>query len=195
MRVRLIGMMLCGLMGGVGCSGEAPAPAAPTEAPAAAAPAAPAPAPSEAEISVADIDRWSRGMAAESQAVQDAAAKLAAAKDDNARLEALTAATEMNTLDAGAAAAGVDADRYRRIRNILSGAVSQMSPIEMEMDVANMPPQMIEQMKQARAESVAQLQTELPADVFGALGSRAAELREQEKRLVGERLKVASAAR
>ncbi|MBE7367527.1 hypothetical protein [Ramlibacter pallidus] len=165
----------------------------------AAAPAAPTPpaAPVRKEPTVEDIERWQRGMAAEKKAVQEAAAKLAAtAKDDQAaRLEALSASLEMNTLDAGAAAAGVDRDAYRRIRSTFSEAVSTLSPLEMEMDVSKMPANMVEQMKQGREQSAAQLAGRLSPDLFAALKTRAAELRQQDKELVGERLKVASAAR
>jgi hypothetical protein len=147
------------------------------------------------EVSVDDIDRWQRGMEAELKATQEAAAKLAQAKDENEKLEAMHGATEMGTIDAGADAAGVDRDRYRRIRNHLSNAVSQLSPIEMEMDVSQMPAEMVEQMKQARAAGVSQLESQLPADVLEALKGRAAELRQQDKNLVAERLKVAMSAR
>ena len=158
---------------------------------------APAPAPqsSSAAMSVDDIDRWQRGLEAELKAVQDAAAKLAEAKDDDEKLAALTASTEMSTIDAGAAAAGVDRDRYRRIRNTMSNAVSQLSPIEMEMDLSKMPPEMAEQMKQAREGGVRELEKDLPADVFAALKTRAGELRQQDKLLVAERLKVAMNSR
>lgn len=147
------------------------------------------------QIEVSDIDRWQRGMEAERKTVQEAAAKLAEAKDENEKLDALQAATEMGTLEAGAAAAGVDADRYRRIRNILSDAVSNLSPLELEMDVSQMPAEMVEQMKQARAATAAQVKDRLPADVLEALEPRVTELRTLEKELVGERLKVATAAR
>jgi hypothetical protein len=148
-----------------------------------------------AEVSVDDVDRWQRGMQAELKATQEAAAKLAQTKDENEKLQALHAATEMGTIDAGADAAGVDRDQYRRIRNHLSNAVSQLSPIEMEMDVSQMPPEMVEQMKQARAAGVSQLEGQLPADVLEALKARAAELRQEDKNLVAERLKVAMSAR
>ena len=160
--------------------------------------AQPAPAPASsntAEVSVDDIDRWQRGMQAELASVQEAATKLANAKDENEKLEALHAATEMGTLEAGASAAGVDPDRYRRLRNHFSGAVSQLSPIEIEMDVSQMPKEMVEQMQQAREAGVAQLEGQLSTDVLDALKARAAELRQQEKLLVGERLNVATSAR
>lgn len=150
---------------------------------------------SRSSVSVDDIDRWQRGMEAEMKAVQEAAAKVAEAKDENEKLEALHAATEMGTIDTGAQAAGVDRDSYRRIRNTFANAVSQLSPIESEMDVTQMPAEMVEQMKQAREAGVKQLEGELPADVMEALKSRALELRTQEKTLVAERLKVATSAR
>lgn len=174
----------------------APAQAAPeaTPAPAAAAPTPAAPA--RREATVEDIERWQRGMAAEKKAVQDAAAKLAEAKgDEAAKLAALSASLESSTIDAGAAAAGLDRDGYRRIRSTLSDAVAQLSPLEMEMDVAKMPAPMVEQFKQAREQGVAQLSAKLPPHLFAALQARAAELRQQDKELVGERLKVATAAR
>lgn len=185
----------------LGCGGSDPetTPAADdaatdTEPTAAEAPT-PAPASNNSEVSVDDIDRWQRGMQAEFKAVQEAAAKLANAKDENEKLEALFAANEMGTVEAGANGAGVDPDRYRRIRNQFSAAVSQLSPLEMEMDVTQMPEEMVEQMQQSRDAAAAQLEGQLPADVFEALKTRAAELRQQQKLLVAERLKVANNAR
>lgn len=149
------------------------------------------------EPGVEDIDRWQRGMAAEKKLVQEAAAKLAAAakNDSSAKLDAVNASLEMNTLDAGSAAAGIERETYRRIRSMFSDAVAQLSPLEMEMDVSKMPAQMVEQLRSGREQSAAQLSIQLPPDVFAALKARAAELRQQEKDLIGERLKVANSAR
>ncbi len=171
--------------------------AAPAAQPAAAPPVAAATAaPERREPGVEDIERWQRGMAAEKKAVQEAAAKLAAAQGDKAaQVDALGASLEMNTLDAGAAAAGVDRDAYRRIRSVFSDAVSTLSPLEMEMDVSTMPANMVEQMKQGREQSATQLAQRLSPELFTALKARAAELRQQDKELVAERLKVAAAAR
>ncbi len=152
--------------------------------------------PERREPGVEDIERWQRGIAAEKKAVQDAAAKLAEARgDEQAKLEALSAALEMNTLDVGAAAAGVDRDAYRRIRSVLSEAVSTLSPLESEMDVSQMPEAMVQQMKEGREQSAAQLAGRISPELFAALKARAGELRQQDKELVAERLKVASAAR
>ena len=50
--------------------------------------AQPAPAPgTTTELSVDDIDRWQRGMQAELASVQEAATKLANAKDEDEKLE------------------------------------------------------------------------------------------------------------
>jgi predicted small lipoprotein YifL len=202
MQMKLVSLMMLVSIAVAGCGEKAPEENAQTSddaapmqpSPTEAAPAATLQS-SNSAMSVDDIDRWQRGLEAELKAVQHAAAKLAEAKDDNEKLTALTASTEMSTIDAGAGAAGVDRDRYRRIRNTMSNAVSQLSPIEMEMDLSKMPPEMAEQMKQARESGVTELQKELPADVFAALQARAGELRQQDKLLVAERLKVAMNSR
>ena len=151
--------------------------------------------PTTAPLSVEDIERWALGLAAERQAVTEAAAQLATAQDDTAKLEALHATTEQGTLDAGAAAAGLDRDRYRYVRSTLSGAVSQLTPLEEEMDVSTMGADMVKQMEEARAAGVSQLASELPPEVLEALRARAIELRRLDKTIVGERLKVAMQAR
>ena len=151
--------------------------------------------PTTAPLSAEDIERWAQGLAAERQAVADAAAQLEAAQDDNAKLEALHATTEQGTLDAGAAAAGLDRNRYRYVRNTLSGAVSQLTPLEEEMDVSSMSADMVKQMEDARAAGLAQLESQLSPDVLEALRARAIELRRLDKTIVGERLKAAMQAR
>lgn len=144
-------------------------------------------------VSVDDIDRWQRGMAAELKAVQDAGAKLKAAKTANDTLDATMAANDMSTRDAGAAAAGLNPDRYQFVRTTLSSAVGKLSPIEMEMNVKEMPPEMIAQMQKSREESLKQMSNEVPAAVIEALRPRAAELRKQDMTLTGERLKASGA--
>src|SRR5688500_3501260 len=79
---------------------------------------APAPAPdqpgtpSSAPISVDDIARWEKGMAAELAAVHEAGAKLKDAKTGEDTLSALMGVQEMTTTAAGARAAGLDEERY-----------------------------------------------------------------------------------
>lgn len=174
---------------------EAAAPAAQEQA-APTPPPAPAPPVASAGPAVADIAAWERGLAAEKKAVQDAGARLAEAKgDEQATLAALRDVLDTSTLDVGAAAAGLDREAYRRLRSTLSMAVGQLSPIEMEMDVSAMPAPVLEQMKQARELAALQITGTLPADLVAALKPRAAELRQQDKALLAERLKVAQAAR
>lgn len=185
-----------------GCGQKSPSS---EEAPVADAPAqdtAPPPAPAQqnsnpvtAALSVEDIERWQRGVQAEAAAVQEASARLDEAKNNDEKLDAITAATELKTLEKGAAAAGLSTDRYRFVRNTFSNAVSQLTPLEQEMDVSAMPKEMLEQMRQAREASVAQLAGTIPADVIEALRPKASELRKQDVTLAGERVKIATRAR
>ncbi len=147
------------------------------------------------QFTVEDIERWRRGVQAELQAVNKAAEQLAAAQDDEAKMQAMSAAMEMSTTEAGASAAGVAVDRYRKLRNTFADAVSRLTPLELEMDVSQMPEAVAQQMRDARAENAARLNEELPADVIEALRARAVEFRKEDMQLVGERFKVANAAR
>jgi hypothetical protein len=82
--------------------------------------AAPAAAPADGgqkPLTVADIDRWDKGMAAELEAVHAAATRLDQAKTGNDTLTAMTDLQDMSTLEAGAQAAGVDRERYNLIRS------------------------------------------------------------------------------
>jgi hypothetical protein len=67
--------------------------------------AAPAAAPADGgqkPLTVADIDRWDKGMAAELEAVHAAATRLDQAKTGNDTLTAMTDLQDMSTLEAGA---------------------------------------------------------------------------------------------
>jgi hypothetical protein len=151
--------------------------------------------PTAASLTVDDIDRWKRGMEAELAAVREAGTKLAAAKTGNDTLTAMTGTLETSTREAGAKAAGVDPERYNFIRSTLSPLTAYLAPLEMEMNVKDMPPAMVAQMKQNREQSLAQASAGVPPAVIDALRPRAAELRKQDLTLVGERLKAAGAAR
>jgi pyruvate/2-oxoglutarate dehydrogenase complex dihydrolipoamide acyltransferase (E2) component len=143
-----------------------------------------------APLAVADIDRWQRGMDAELKAVREAGEKLKAAKTGTDTVSAMMGANDMQTRDAGAAAAGVSPERYQFVRTTLSSAAGSLSPLEMEMKVSDMPPAMVEEMKKAREGSLTQLGNALPPDVVEALRPRAAALRKQDLTLTGERLKA-----
>ena len=147
-----------------------------------------------APVTVEDIDRWQRGMDAELKAVQDAGSRLKTAKTSQDTLEAMMGANEMNTVEAGAKAAGLDTERYKFVRTNLSSAVGALSPIEMEMNTKDMPPSMVEEMNKSRAATLAQMATDVPAPVVEALRPRAAALRKQSMTLVGERLKASGIA-
>jgi len=169
-----------------------------TDSSAAAAPAptgAAAASDAQAPLAVDDIDRWQRGMEGELQAVHDAATKLRDAKSSTDSLSALMAANDMGTRDAGAKAAGVDPERYQRIRSTFSGIVGQMAPIEGEMNVSQMPAAAVAELKKSREQGVAQSTAGMPPELVEALRSRAADLRKQDLALTGERLKLAGMAR
>ena len=166
--------------------------AAATEAsPAPAAPAPPAAEQTSAPLAVEDIDRWQRGMAAELEAVRAAGAKLKAAKSGADTVSAMMGANDMATRDAGAAAAGLSPERYQFVRTTLSSAAGSLSPLEEEMKVSDMSPEMVAQMKQAREAGLGQLATAMPSAVIDALRPRAGALRKQDLTLTGERLKAA----
>ena len=155
----------------------------------------PAANPTSAPLAVEDIDRWQRGLEAELQAVRDAGTSLANAKTGSDSANAMFAATEMSTLEAGAKAAGVDQERYRFIRERLATAAEAMTPIEEEADVSNTPAPLLESMKQGREQALARVSADLPPEVLEALRPRAAALRKQDIALVAERLKAAGMGR
>ncbi len=133
-RLLLLPSLLIGLL--IGCGGgdsakddaaADPAADAPQSdaAPAGDAPAANA---STAPLAVEDIDRWAKGLEGELKAVQDAGVKLKDAKTGDDSLNAIMGVQEMNTVEAGAAAAGLDRDRYHFVRTNLSAAASYLAP-------------------------------------------------------------------
>ena len=203
----VVWVLTASLLAGCGGSGEtdaddaadsaaesaAESEAAGPEAGAAPAGAAPAAEQTSAPLAVEDIDRWQRGMEAELEAVRAAGVKLKAAKSGADTVSAMMGANDMATRDAGAAAAGLGAERYQFVRTTLSSAVGSLSPLEDEMKVSDMPPAMVEQLKQAREAGLAQLRETVPAAVIDALRPRAGALRKQELTLTGERLKAAGA--
>ena len=159
-----------------------------------ASPSAPAAEPDDAPLGAADVDRWQKGMEAELKAVEEAGAKLAAAKSGLDSVAAVGATIESSTRDVGAAAAGVSPDRYLKIRSTLSELVGQMVPSEMETG-SSMPAAMVEQIKQGREAGLAKQVAELPADLVDAARPRAAALRRQEMELLAARMRAAGMAK
>lgn len=148
-----------------------------------------------APLTVADIERWQRGMEAELKAVHDAGEKMKSAKSTEDTANVIFSVNDMQTRDAGASAAGLDPERYQFVRTTLSSAVARLSPLEMEMKLDQMPASMVEELKKGRATALEQMTDRVPAEVVEALRPRAAALRKQDMTLTGERLKAAGIGR
>jgi len=158
-------------------------------------PGAGTPAPAESSsrpLTVADIDRWRKGMEGELQAVQEAGAKLKAAKTSSDTSTAVMGVQETATMAPGARAAGVDEERYKFIRNTFSDAVKYLTPLELEgFDTTKMGPDMVAEVRKGNEQNLARIGQAVPPDVLEALKPRAVELRKQSLQLVGARLKSA----
>ena len=156
--------------------------------------AAPAAAPADdgqKPLTVADIDRWDKGMAAELEAVHAAATKLKEAKTADDTLTAMTATQDMSTLEAGAQAAGVDRERYNLIRSTFSSAAGYLAPSVGGLDTTTLSSDQRAEIRRGNAEQLEQLKDVVPPDVVSALTPRAAQLRTKELELVAARLKAA----
>jgi hypothetical protein len=182
----------------IACGGKeaSRADAADTAASADSVPEAPAPAPTSSSQATAplapeDIDRWQRGMAAELEAVHEAAARRKSAKTGEDTLSAMMAMNDMSTSAAGAKAAGVDEERYKLIRSDLSAAASYLAPQVGGVDTTMLSPAQREEMRQGNEAQLKQMEDRVPPAVIEALRPRAAELRKQDLQLTGERLKGA----
>jgi hypothetical protein len=147
--------------------------------------------PTTAPLTVEDIDRWQRGMAAELEAVRQAAAKLKSARSGEDTLSAMMAMNDMSTAAAGAKAAGVDEERYKLIRSDLSAAAGYLAPQLGGVDTTMLSPAQREEMRQGNEAQLKQMEDRVPPAVIEALRPRAADLRKQDLELTGERLKGA----
>jgi hypothetical protein len=142
-------------------------------------------------LTVADIDRWDKGMAAELEAVHAAATKLKEAKTADDTLTAMTATQDMSTLDAGAQAAGLDRERYNLIRSTFSSAAGYLAPSVGGLDTTTLSSDQRAEIRRGNAEQLEQLKDVVPPDVVSALTPRAAQLRTKDLELVAARLKAA----
>ena len=156
-------------------------------------PASSSAASTDAPITVADIDAWQKGMTAELTAVQDAGTARQNAKNATDTLNAMFGANDMSTRPAGAKGAGMSEARYQYVSNKLSSIVGNLSPIEAEMNMKDMPESFRKQMQQSREQSATQEMAGMAPDVQAALRARAADLRKQSLELAGARLKAAGA--
>jgi predicted small lipoprotein YifL len=96
------------------CGGDAPRDEPPAEAAAEAGEpdaSSQSASPTSAPLSVEDIERWEKGMAAELAAVQEAGTKLESAKTGEDTLSALMGVQEMTTTPAAAEAPGMERER------------------------------------------------------------------------------------
>jgi len=156
-------------------------------------PASSSAASTDAPITVADIDAWQKGMTAELKAVQDAGTARQNAKNATDTLNAMFGANDMSTRPAGAKGAGMSEARYQYVSNKLSSIVGNLSPVEAEMNMKDMPESFRKQMQESREQSATQEMAGMAPDVQAALRTRAADLRKQSLELAGARLKAAGA--
>jgi hypothetical protein len=192
----VVGLLVAGLYGcgtpdarpdasqAAGTKDTAAAEGAPADAP-------PAADPGQQPLTVADIDRWERGMAAELEAVRAGAAKRKAAKTADDTVSAMMAIQDQATLETGAKAAGVDGERYNLIRSTFSAAASYLAPSVGGIDTTGLPPSQRAEMRAGNAAQLEQMKDMVPPDVVSALTPRAAELRTKDLELTVARMKGA----
>jgi hypothetical protein len=142
-------------------------------------------------VTVADIDSWQKGMAAELQAVRSAGAKMKEAKTSDDTLSAMMAVQEMATQEAGAKAVGMDLERYKFIRSELSAATSYLTPQLGGIDTTMLSPAQRDELRQGNLAQLKQMEERVPPSVVEALRPRAEQLRKQDLELVAQRLKSA----
>ena len=147
--------------------------------------------PTSAPLTPADIERWTKGIDGELQAVREAGAKLKSARTSDDTLNAMMGVQEMATVDAGAKAAGVDPERYKFIRSNLSAVVGYLTPSLGGIDTTSLPQAQRDELRKGNEAQIQRMQQEVPADVVAAIKPRAAELRKKDMELVGARLKGA----
>jgi hypothetical protein len=144
-----------------------------------------------APVTVAEIDGWKKGMAAELEAVRVAGAKLQEARTGDDTLSAMMGMQEMATWEAGAKAAGLDVERYKFVNSELSAAVSYLTPQLGGIDTTMLSPAQKQELQESNAAQLKQMEERVPAEVVEALKPRAPDLRKQSLELVAERLKSA----
>ena len=147
--------------------------------------------PGQKPLTVADIDRWEKGMAAEREAVNAAGAKRKAAKTADDTMSAMMAVQDQATMETGAKAAGVDGERYNLIRSTFSTAASYLAPSIGGIDTTGLSPDQRAELRAGNAAQLEQMKDMVPPDVVSALTPRAAELRTKDLELTAARMKAA----
>ena len=147
--------------------------------------------PSSAPLSVEDIARWEKGMAAELAAVQESGTKLGSARTGEDTLSALMGVQEMTTTPVGAEAAGMDQERYKVVRSNLAAAVAYLTPHLGGIDTTMLSVAQRGEMREMNKAQLTRLEGMVPAEVIEALKPKAEALRRKEIELAGARLKGA----
>jgi hypothetical protein len=157
----------------------------------------------DAALTVDDLDAFERGVEAEIAAVGEAERRRDTAANASDSLAALTDATELRTIEAGARAAGMPLDRYRELRRQVEGvlranAAPSASQVMGGVDTANAPPDIrarvrenIREQEAATARAREAAFADLAPQVAGALKSRANRLDSLRIRLIAERIRLA----
>jgi hypothetical protein len=147
--------------------------------------------PVSAPVTVEDIGRWEKGIAGELEAVRQAGAKLKTARSGEDTLTAMMGVQEMNTITAGAQAAGIEQERYKFVRSNLSAVVQYLTPSQGGVDTTMLSQAQRDEMRRMNEAQIQRMQAEVPAEVVEALRPRAVELRKKDMELVGARLQGA----
>ena len=142
-------------------------------------------------VTVPDIDRWKKGMAAELEQVRTAGADLKEARTADDTLSAMMGMQEIATKETGAKAAGLGLERYKFVNSELSAAVSYLTPQLGGIDTTILSPAQRDELRESNAAQLKQMEGRVPAAVVDALRPRAAELRKRSLELAAERLKSA----
>ena len=106
-------------------------------------------------------------MAGELKAVQEAGARMKTARTNEDSLNAMMGVQEMNTLGAGAQAAGLEQERYKFVRSNLSSVAGYMTPWLGGIDTTMRSPAQREEMRTNNEAGIQRMQAEVPPESRG----------------------------
>ncbi len=147
--------------------------------------------PTSVPLTTADIERWTKGLDGELDAVREASAKLKTARTSEDTLNAMMGVQEMATVDAGAKAAGLEPERYKFIRSNLSAVVGYLTPSLGGIDTTSLTQAQRDELRKGNEAQIERMEQEVPPEVVEAIKPRAVELRKKDMELVAARLKGA----